>query len=116
MVKYLLLIPIIGLFLSNVPLKMEMTIVKKKTAQHCGMMKESEAPCKMMNEKSTKACCRDKETTCVYFCCFQLVAPALNVNGIEFNLPQPVSIYNSYRQLQWNDPYISAPLRPPDAV
>jgi hypothetical protein len=115
-VKYLLLIPIIGLFLSNVPLKMEMPIVKKKTSQGCAMMKQEEPSCKMMNEKSSKGCCQEKETTCVYFCCFQLIAPVLNINGIEFNLPESVSVYNAYRTLQWNDPYISAPLRPPDAV
>jgi hypothetical protein len=113
LMRIFLFIPILSLFLSNIPIKMEKNM--EDMNRECSMKQQGH--CKMKEEKDIqKGCCQDKETTCVYFCCFQLVAPAINLVRIN---PVPVlviSSYNSYRQLHWNNPYISCPLRPPNTV
>jgi hypothetical protein len=118
--RFLLIIPILALFLSNIPLEMEMTMPAEDMKEECCMKEQKEQSHCSMKEKEEKidmkGCCEKKETTCLCFCCFQIVAPGMNLVKMSFNPSESISLYNFYKQLNWSNPFISGPLRPPNTV
>jgi hypothetical protein len=114
--RSLLLIPMFAILLSNIPLKVEYTIVKEN-ANGCGMDPSVEMSCGMKEaESKRKLCCQSKESTCVCFSCFQFTAPAISITKFVFAAPETSPVYFLYRHPLWENPFIKGPLQPPDFV
>lgn len=133
--RYLLLIPAVFLFLSNIPFihKMEMKEMMA-TVKKDGCCKKSDSPkssCRMETEeqpachkpvqqedqscqKEERACGKQAASTCVCICCFQFAAPDPVAAKLRFECNGPELVLNSYLLLQWKDPQLAIPWQPPD--
>ena len=135
--RLLLFIPVLLLFLSNVPfeqrLPMETAIAMMQENQACGegtcarnqeSLKascSSETDCTQPAE-SEKSCgeddksnCGQTENTCVCIYCFQYVAPLYP--AIEFRFATDITgvVHTVFIPTRIKDPHTGAPWQPPDA-
>jgi hypothetical protein len=119
-VRYLLLIPVIAIFLSNVPLKMEMNMPAQEVKEECCSGEAQEEMSCHPEPEATEAeddgCCSKKETTCVCFCCFQLAAPLHAISKYRFANNDNSQVYGLYQHPSWKNPWLDGPLQPPDTV
>jgi hypothetical protein len=111
--KFLLLIPVVALFLSNVPFKLEMSMPSDAGEESCPMDQQEMMKCSSDESPKEEGCCK-KESTCVCFYGFQLLAPAQHISKFSFQVPKEKSLHGLYLQLRWNNPFIAGPLQPPD--
>jgi hypothetical protein len=116
LMRLLLLLPMFALLLSNIPLKVELSVTEV-TDSSCGMEGASELQCCLKPvQKKRKLCCQNKESTCVYFSCFQVMAPIISVTAFVFSPPANEIHYSIYRHPLWSNPFLKAPVEPPDFV
>jgi hypothetical protein len=115
--RFLLLIPMLALLLSNIPLRVEYPVVEDN-ANSCGMDPSVDMDCSMKKEVESKRklCCQSKESTCVCFACFQFVAPAISITKFVFAAPGTETLHFPYKHPLWENPFINGPLQPPDFV
>ena len=139
--RLLLFIPVLVLFLSNVPfiqrIPMEKAIAMMKENETCGQQKQCsrnnenlESVCvpekiecsescteeAKMKDPAMNGCSEETEMTCVCICCFQYAAPINSITEYIFNCSispnrAPVFIVGHVK-----DPHIGAPWQPPDLV
>lgn len=114
--KCFLLIPVLALFLSNVPFKVEMAVSAGMDEESCAVEKQEEMKCSAKETATEQEGCCKKESTCVCFFCFQVLAPVQALSKFRFQIVEENSLYGFYRQRAWNNPYIDGPLQPPDLV
>ena len=138
--RFFLIIPVLVLFLSNVPfvqkipLEKALSIMRENETcgkeRKCGRTSENtDMDCSL--EKSTcgktcsqekfiidtaSECCPDTETTCVCIYCFQYTAPVHVITEYKFNCEissrtAPIFIVGLIK-----DQYIGAPWQPPDTI
>ncbi len=136
--RLLLIIPVLVLFLSNVPFIKTMPLAKAiillKEDETCGQQKcnkqnqNIEASCSAEESICTEGaedtsahqpgdnCCQKTETTCVCIYCFQFAAPIQAIAEFHFKS----SLYSNNELLftvgHVKDPYINVPWQPPDLV
>lgn len=116
--KFLLVIPVLAVLLSNVPVQVEITLPVTGPASDCGTMEEM--MCFMPEEAANEdaedegGCCREKESRCTVTCCYQLAAPVLQLDKFRFGISPDTTTTAVYIEQAWTNPYISGPLRPPD--
>src|SRR5215213_4597118 len=84
-VKFLLLIPMFALLLSNVPIKVEVSAVESPANGGCSNDAAGTMNCSLKQKR--KLCCQSKESACVYFYCFQFIAPAASFAAFVFSSP-----------------------------
>ena len=113
--KFLLLIPVFALFLSNVPFEMEMKMPEENNRESCSMQVQEEMQCVPEETSTDEGCCK-KESTCVCFYCFQLLAPTQTLTKYRFQVTQEKNLNGFYLQSHWSNPFIDGPLQPPDTV
>lgn len=115
--RFLLVIPVFVLFLSNVPFIQEMPMeemMARMEEESCPMNKP-EASChpgEMPEENS----CQRTDATCICICFFQYAAPANDIKTFQFEPANEPSGRTGYLQVKWNDPHIASPGQPPDFV
>jgi hypothetical protein len=111
--KFLLVIPVLALFLSNVPFKLEMPVPPGAVEESCPMNKQEKMKCSRDESPKDEGCCK-KESTCVCFYGFQLLAPTQLISRFSFQVTKEKRLDGLYLQLRWNNPFIDGPLQPPD--
>ena len=123
MLKFLLIIPAIFLFLSNIPFiqRMDMEEMMSITPDEGCCMKKGnmEGIClrpPAEQEKSKNEDCRipGGEKSCVCICCFQYAAPEQSI--IKFS-DKEIPLFTTYSGIlaqHWADPFLSRPWQPPD--
>ena len=139
--RLLLFIPVLMLFLSNVPfvqqipMEQAMAMIEENRScvhqEQCSRsienvatscsMEEPDCEQSCTNEETTAAptddnCCQQTGTTCVCILCFQYAAP---VNGItEYLFDCSVLVNNAHAFFigHIKDPHIGTPWQPPDLV
>lgn len=117
LMKYLLVIPVLALFLSNIPIKMEMPMPVAKKKPGCCMMKHKEKmSCRADKAPADKTGCCNTGSMCTYSCCLQVLAPAQPFAKFNFRLPVEKILNGFYLQANWTNPFIDGPLQPPDTV
>ena len=139
--RLLLFIPVLVLFLSNVPIiqriPLEKAISLMQENETCGQQKEcsrnnenfkttctkEESACDEASDAETTIqdpasdnCSQKTETTCVCICCFQFAAPVQKITIFQFSCSNIVLSPSTFMDAPVKDPYISAPWQPPDAV
>lgn len=138
--RFLLVIPVFVLFLSNMPFIQEMpmdrmmAIMKEQEKQEeekccknaaaaekssCGMEAADPEP-----EPEPMAChpgnmpddgsCQPTGTTCICICVFQFAAPEQDIRSFQFDTDDLLAGRTGYLQLKWKDPHIASPGQPPD--
>jgi hypothetical protein len=121
-VRYLLLIPALFLFFSNVPFVQQMRMEEmKKTSTTKGCCEKNgsvEGVCHKaadaQHQGQQKGNCEKSESTCICIFCFQYSAPEQTIIKFDSKDFSSSSDYNFPREQHWLDPYISAPWQPPD--
>jgi len=117
LMRFVLIIPVLALFLSNIPLKIEITPVSKETLEKCCSKKQKDVlSCQKLHQPRKKLCCETKDSGCSFFSCFQVTSPALTLTKFNFSLPEDSRKYCSYKTCSWTNPYIKSPFQPPDGV
>lgn len=142
--KWLLVIPSLMLFLSNVSFTVEVKMTVKSAATtsegynkkgscHRNMPKNcpmqsivstgGEMVCAMKAESDPgkQECpsgkpCKNNEPTCICICSFQYSAPAPIMEDFQFAIADLSSNYTGFLSLKWKDPHLDAPWQPPDLV
>jgi hypothetical protein len=139
--RLLLFIPVLVLFLSNVPFIQKMPFAKAVAmiakGETCGQQKECSrhnenlqgncdlegSGCEHSSEENTKIggtgdddCCQKTESTCVCICCFQFAAPVQVIAEFKFNCSSNSNISALFIVGHVKNPYIAAPWQPPDGV
>ena len=142
--KWLLVIPSLMLFLSNVSFTVEMKMPEKsgmaisegchrngsctgEMPDNCPMqsmvlqggepmcaMKVKNGPCKQDGPSSKP--CKNSEPTCICILCFQYSAPAPILEDFQLAIADLSSNYTGFLSLKWKDPHLAAPWQPPDLV
>jgi hypothetical protein len=139
-VRLLLIIPVLVLFLSNVPFIQEIPLEKALAMmqengtcgkdKQCGRATENlvtdcnleesscEKPCtgEAPNTDAEKDCCENTETSCICIYCFQYAAPVHVITEYQFNCSiflnaAPIFILGLIK-----DQHVGAPWQPPDLV
>ena len=127
--RWLLIIPVLLLFLSHFPVKMEMKMpsppvtVKEKP----GCCKKNENRKTVCHKKdspdpvsssplSSKDCPLQTGATCVCICFLQYTAPEQALNLFEFNMPDRDACYTGYIHQIRKDPLLPGPWQPPDIL
>ena len=111
--RFLLLVPVVALFLSNIPFEMEMTVPAETVM--CSMDQQESMECSPEPVSPEENCCK-KETTCICFYCFQILAPGHSIPKYRFSLGQEKHLDGFYLEQNWMNPFIDGPLQPPDVV
>jgi len=128
--RFLLFIPVIVLFLSNVPFTAEMRMekmmaqmqekdkcCKKNDPARKGSCHAAESNAPMPQEDGpSKECCQRTETTCHCTCCFHFAAPFHEVNSPQFGIDDHSALQTGFIPAHWKDPHIAAPGQPPDVL
>jgi hypothetical protein len=114
--KFFLLIPVLALFLSNVPFKMEMSIPADMNEETCAMEMQEQMQCSADEAENEEENCCKKESTCVCIYCFQVLAPVQSISKFRFQITEEKSLNGFYLQSYWSNPFIDGPLQPPDRV
>lgn len=114
--KFLLIIPVLALLISNIPLKLEMSAPSGEMKETCPMKKQAQMRCIAKSSSSNQEGCCKKETSCICFYGFQVLAPNQNVGKFSFQLSAEKSLNGYYLQSNWINPFIDGPLQPPDIV
>ncbi len=113
--RFLLMIPILALFLSNIPLKVEIMPVAKETLEKCCSKKQrDEMNCKKFHQPKKKLCCESKESSCSFYSCFQVVSPMLTLPKFNFSIPGETHKYCLFKKNNWINPFIKSLFQPPD--
>ncbi|MGB8192806.1 MAG: hypothetical protein WCF67_12840 [Chitinophagaceae bacterium] len=132
--RYILLIPALFLFLSNIPFihKMDMkeAMAKMKKDGCCKKADSRKGSCRMSDEnascsrppvqkeepckKTEGSCAKQAESTCVCICCFQFAAPAPIGTNLQFQCNSLEKALSSYLLQHWKDPQLAVPWQPPD--
>jgi hypothetical protein len=132
--RFLLLIPVFVMFLSNVPFIQVMPMEKM-----LAMVEEQEEKdcCKNTTEEAPKSChaqpesqpgpmachqgtmpvdgaCQPSGANCVCICVFQFAAPAQDLKLFQFKPVNMLEGRTGYLQVKWKDPHIASPGQPPD--
>ena len=138
--RSLLFIPVLVLFLSNVPfiqrIPMQRAMAMMNETETCG----EQSTCKRNTENFSSTCspekstcdescasdeegvkssndsCSETEATCVCICCFQYAAPVNTITEYQFNCSLPSIIAYIFIVGHIRDPHIGAPWQPPDLV
>lgn len=139
--RLLLFIPILVLFLSNVPFIQRIPLEKAiATMEKNGTCEKNQKRCKN-NEYTNNTCTREKsgcdkhltdqgkatgiskdeccqktEATCVCICCFQFAASVQAIAEFRFNFVVHSPIIPLFEVGHAKDQYIGAPWQPPDIV
>src|SRR5205085_12389815 len=98
--KFLLVIPVLALFLSNIPFKLEMPVPANTAKGSCAMNKRETMKCSRNGSPET-GCCK-KESTCVCFYGFQLLAPAQQISKFSFRVVMEKKLHGLFLQSRWN--------------
>ena len=129
MLKFLLIIPAIFLFLSNIPFIQERsmksmlsTMDKEDCCMKNGNMEGvCHKPPTDKQQSKKEGCSTDEdcsqpktETTCICICCFQFFAPEQNFVRFDNKLFSHPTIHTGLIDQDWKDPFLSAPWQPPD--
>ena len=139
--RVLLFIPVLILFLSNVPfvqqIPMEQAIAMLQENESCGQHQEcsrgtesldascsvEETPCeKSCSGESTSpdatqdSCCQQTGASCVCIVCFQYAAPVHSLAEYLFCSESPSKSRQVHLIGHIKDQYIGAPWQPPDIV
>jgi hypothetical protein len=131
--RFLSIIPALLLFLSNVPVTMEMKMpeapVMAKTEKGCCKKSESKAgtchmkmtdaaPAKACDHQKSQKSCNQPSTsaTCICTCLFQFTAPAPNILPFQASLTAIDGMYAGFLQQNYNDPHLAVPGQPPDLI
>lgn len=126
--RLLLLIPVLILFLSNVPF---MQIIPAEEAiemmknEECSManscMKSEDQDCSSESScESTSCenpgdnCCTEQGASCICITCFCYTAPLQAVTTFQFASLYSIIIKGSFNYKLILDPFLSAPWQPPD--
>jgi hypothetical protein len=134
--RFLLLIPVFVMFLSNVPFIQEMPMEKM-----LAMVEEQEEKdcCKKTTGEEPKSChtqpepdpepmachagtipvqgaCQPSGANCVCIFVFQFTAPAQDIKLFQFKPVNMLAGRTGYLQVKWNDPHIASPGQPPDWI
>ena len=134
--RFLLLIPVLTLFLSNVPFvrtipveAAQMMIVNNEcpsTNDQCRRNTENiSATCSVGDTGCENSCtadgkeqedseCSIPESDCVCICCFQYVAPLHSMVDYHFHYEISASTISSFIAGIMKDEYVGAPWQPPD--
>ncbi|MBC7826336.1 MAG: hypothetical protein H7122_01220 [Chitinophagaceae bacterium] len=139
--RVLLFIPVLVLFLSNVPfvqrIPLERMIAMMQNNENCGDSKDCvrnnenfQASCSReelardqtcieettIQDPASDDCCQKTETTCVCICCFQFAAPLQAITDFQFDCTVSSNISSRFIVGHVKDPHIGAPWQPPDLV
>lgn len=136
--RFLLFIPVLVLFLSNVPfvqrMPMEQALMIMRDSKECGSGSECgrnadyvKASCtpeaadcdtacdsKPVTEDDASNQCQPPETECVCICCFQYVAPFQPLINYTFSISLPETNSGIFIVGHVKDPHVAAPWQPPD--
>ncbi len=110
-VKYLFFIPMLALFLSNVPIFITVTLPKEQIAE-CAVEETDSCDEASMEMK----CCKTSEGTCQLVSCFQVMVPLQQLSKFRFSEMTEQPSFNLYRQSLWQDPIVEGLIQPPDFV
>ena len=133
-----LLIPVLILFLSNVPFVQQISMEgmipgDRSCSQHkeCATYVENPGVSCSMEERGCEgnlpdestapgspesSCCQQTGTTCVCIICFQYSAPINSITEYLFNYSSQARSIQAYLIDHIQDPHIAAPWQPPDIV
>ena len=126
--RLLLLLPVLILFLSNVPfiqvIPAEQAIEMMKN-EECGManscMKSEDEDCSTESgceatscENTEDNCCTEQGASCVCITCFSYAAPLQAVTTFQFANQFSIITKGSFNNKLILDPFLSAPWQPPD--
>jgi hypothetical protein len=132
--RFLLLIPVCVLFLSNVPFIQEMpmesmmAMVQKQEEKDCCKKTTEEEPKSCHSQPASKpgpmACasgtmpvkgsCQPSGASCICICVFQFAAPTQDLKLFQFIPVNILAGRTGYLQVKWKDPHIASPGQPPD--
>jgi hypothetical protein len=136
--RFILVIPVLVLFLSNVPFIQEMpmeammAMMDEQEQEECHKSssrgEEVETSCSMStaDKKPAKpmACnaadmpdegaCQPSGANCICICVFQFAAPTQDIKAFHIFSIDKLAGYTGYLQLKWKDPHIASPGQPPD--
>lgn len=129
MMRFLLIIPALLLFLSNIPFMQRMDMGAPAKKSGCCKKKEaSKGTCHMQDEKpqqkenschkedQDRKCSKQTESTCVCTCFFHFTAPDQIVARPQFNcnsVQQSLAVYFLHH---WKDPHLAVQGQPPDQL
>jgi hypothetical protein len=139
--RFLLTIPVLILFLSNVPfvqqIPIEQAIAMMQENEACALAQECrrgsgnlDASCNVEEpgcsqtcaDESTPLtttddeCCQQSGATCVCIVCFQYAAPVHSITEYLFYSSSLANSRHAYLVRHIKDPHIGAPWQPPDLV
>jgi hypothetical protein len=126
--RCLLLIPVLLLFLSNIPFIHKMEMKEVASVKKDGCCRKSGNPkgiCKMSEEKAganeqktchkeERTCSKQTESTCICICCFQFAAPDQFAVRPQFNCDELKQSLAIFLLQNWKDPQLAVPWQPPD--
>jgi hypothetical protein len=135
--RFLLLIPVFVMFLSNVPFIQEMPMEKMMAIME---KQEEEKCCKNSTEEEVNSChtpstpgpepepmtchpgtvpvegtCLPTGSTCICICVFQFAATH-EIKLIQFGAAATDAGHTGYLEVKWKDPHIVSPGQPPDFI
>ena len=125
MMRFLLLIPAIFLFLSNIPFIQEVNMDSMKEMlatdeccmNHGNMEGVCQKPATSKKDSKEEHCPQSKtESTCTCICLFQFAAPEQILLKFDDNLYSINTVHHSMIDQHWIDPFITGPWQPPDAT
>ena len=138
--RLFLIIPVLVLFLSNVPfvqkIPLEKALAMKQDNETCGKESKCTRTAAYINtdcrlERTTcgesctgeklitdppSECCEDTETTCVCIYCFQYAAPVHVISEYKFNCETSSNTAPIFILGLIKDQHIGAPWQPPDSI
>lgn len=129
--RFLLLIPVFVLFLSNVPFIQEMpvekmmAIIEKQEEKGCCKKNamDEEKSCHSQAEPQpepgpmschpgklpVEGACQPSGANCICICVFQYAGPAQDIKLFQFNPINTLAGHTGYLQVKWKDPHIASP-------
>ena len=125
--RWLLSIPVLLLFFSNVPVTMEMKmdVVQVKEPQSSGCCKKDESvkgtchkpvkkTCHADAAPAQQSCNKEAAASCVCTCLFQYTAPAQAFSPYKFSRLAIQPVKTGYLSIKYMAPFPPAPWQPPD--
>jgi hypothetical protein len=123
--RFLLLIPILVLFFSNIPIVKEIPRIAQPFAIHgkkscCHQETAGEQVCPIDassgNNNSNQSCWPKNENTCLYISFFQIIPSSQPLPEYLFLSDAFPPEYSTFSNINWKDPYLSLPIKPPAAT
>ena len=127
--RWLLLIPIMLLFLSNVPVTMEMKMAAEpaEAAAQSGSCSKGESvkttchkpgkdACPSNAPKGNTTCHPPANATCICTCLFQYAAPTPVLIPFQFAAHDATGNKTGFLSLPYQAPYLAVPWQPPDMI